>query len=139
MEIKDIMVRKVLTAGPDETVTAAAKKMRDANIGCLVIVNSGTMRGIVTDRDLTVRCSSEGHDPRTSKVSQFMTAEVVSAQPSTDILTAAHIMTEEQIKRLPVLDGGQLVGLVSFSDIAQALAEPMTDLLMGMGAVRRAA
>ena len=60
-------------------------------------------------------------------------------QPGMDILDVAHLMTEQKVKRIPVVEGNQLIGLVSFSDVAQAMDRPMHDLMMGMGAARRIA
>jgi CBS domain-containing protein len=137
MQIKEVMAKNVVTATHEESSAGAARKMREANIGCLVVVNSGAVKGIVTDRDLTMQCTSEGHDPQRCRISHSMTTPVFTVQPSTDILVAAQTMKEKQVKRLPVVDGNKLVGLVSLSDISQALADPMHDLMVGMGAVRR--
>ncbi len=139
MELKDIMTTDVITVTGEDTITSAAQKMREANVGCLVVANDGTVEGIITDRDMTVNCSSEGHNPQQCNVSQHMTSPVITTEPDTDILDSVRIMTEEQVKRLPVAEDGRLVGLVSFSDIAEALDQPMHDLLIGMGAVRRPA
>ena len=138
MQLKDIMAKHVVTVGEDDSVFSAANLMRQASVGCLVIAREGQAQGIVTDRDLTIRCLSEGHNPVLCPVSQHMSTPVITAGPDMDVLYAAHLMTNQKIKRLPVVEDDQLVGLVSFSDIANAMMQPMVHLLAGLGASRRA-
>jgi signal-transduction protein with cAMP-binding, CBS, and nucleotidyltransferase domain len=114
--------------------------MREASIGCLVVTvvtNEEKVEGIITDRDLTVRCLTEGHNPLLCPVSQHMSRPVITAGPGMDVLYAAHLMSNKKIKRLPVVEGDQLIGLVSFSDIANAMIQPMSHLLAGLGASKR--
>jgi CBS domain-containing protein len=136
MQLKDIMTKKVITVLEDETVTNAAREMREANIGCLVVANAGAVKGIFTDRDLTVKCLAEGHDPRLCRVSQHMTSSVIIAVPDMDILEATHLMSDKRIRRLPVLENGRLVGLVSSADIAQAMLHPIVHLMLGISPSR---
>jgi CBS domain-containing protein len=138
MHIREIMAKNVITVAPDSSVAEAAGAMRRANVGCVVVVNAGAVKGIVTDRDLAVQCTSEGHNPQSCRVSDYMTTPVFTIQPSTDILSAAQTMGDKHVKRLPVVEGNKLIGLVSRSDISQALAKPMHSLLVGMGTVERA-
>ena len=138
MHLREIMKKNVITVTDEESIANAARKMREANVGCLVVTNNGrSVEGIITDRDMTVDCLSQAHNSEQCQVSRHMTSPVISAEPNWDVLGAVHLMTEKQIKRLPVVENGQLIGLVSFSDIAQALEPPMRDLLFGMGAARR--
>lgn len=141
MQIRDIMAGTVSTIRADEPMRAAASRMKEANVGCLVVAEgeSGTVQGIITDRDLGVRCFGECLDPLHCRVGDHMSSPIISAEPGMDVLEAAHLMVDQQVKRLPVMEGERLVGLVSFSDIAQAMDRPMHDLLVGMGAVRRSA
>jgi CBS domain-containing protein len=111
--------------------------MREASIGCLVVTNEGKVEGIITDRDLTVRCLTEGHNPLLCPISHHMSRPVITAGPGMDVLYAAHLMSNKKIKRLPIVEGDQLIGLVSFSDIANAMIHPMAHLLAGLGASRR--
>jgi CBS domain-containing protein len=139
MQLKGIMAKNVLTITGEETIAGAARRMQEGNVGCLVITNAGSVQGIITDRDLAVRCISQGHNPQQCHVSNHMSSPVITTQPDMDILDAAHLMTEQKVKRLPVVEGDQLIGLVSFSDVAQAMDRPMHDLMVGMGAARRSA
>jgi CBS domain-containing protein len=135
MQLKDIMAKHVVTVAEEDSVFSAANLMRQAGVGRLVIAKDGQAQGIVTDRDLALRCLGEGHNPTLCPVSQHMSTPVIIAAPDMDVLAAAHLMTNKKIKRLPVVENGQMVVLVSFSDIANA----MMHLLAGLGASRRAA
>jgi CBS domain-containing protein len=139
MELKDIMAKHVVTIAEDESVFKAANLMRQASVGCLVIVSADWVQGIVTDRDLTIRCLGEGHNPVLCPVSAHMTSPVITAGPNLEILDAAHLMTNKKIKRLPVVESDRLVGLASFSDVANAMVQPMSYLLAGLGKSRRLA
>lgn len=139
MEIREIMTKRVVTATPEETVSVVARKMRDADIGCVVIQKDHTVVGIVTARNLAINCMSEEHDPQTCTASEHMTSPVVAVPPTLDVLDAAEIMTREQVKRLPVVQGTQLVGLVSFSDVAPTIVRRMNKLLLSTGPARHAA
>ena len=138
MKLEDIMIRKVITISILDTVVDAAKLMREANVGCLVVNDDRNVKGMLTDRDLVVGCLGAGHNARECRVAQHMSSPVIIAEPGWDILEASRVMTEKQVKRLPVMQGNNLVGLVSFSDIAMALDKPMHELLVGADATRRA-
>jgi signal-transduction protein with cAMP-binding, CBS, and nucleotidyltransferase domain len=140
---QEIMSTHIHTIAVENTLMDAAKKMREAEVGCLVATDDGEIAGIITDRDLVVRCLSEGHDFKCCLVSQHMSVPVISVPPSKDMLETAHMMMERDIRRIPVIESGKTVGLVSLSDIAQAMDTAVQqmdnavhDLLMGMGASR---
>ena len=121
MQLKEVMKTEVITVGRDETVTDAARRMREANIGCLVIMEGGSLLGIVTDRDLLIGCLGAGHNPSERQVSEYMSSPVITESPSTEIQVAAHMMVSRKIKRLPLVEDGKLVGLVSFSDLGHSM------------------
>ncbi len=123
MKVKDVMAREVLTLGANESITTAAQRMKATNVDCLVITGSG-VQGIITDRDVAIRCIAEEHDACDCKVSTHMSTPVITADPDMDLLDAAHLMTKRQVKRLPVMEGQKLVGMVSLSDIAIAMDSP---------------
>lgn len=122
MKLKDIMVREVVTISPEESTASAARKMREKSVGCLVVILDKAIKGIVTDRDL-LGCLSESHDPRDCKISTHMSRPVIVERPEEELLRAAEIMAERRIKRLPVVEHRELVGLVSFSDISRIMDE----------------
>lgn len=136
MQLREIMTEIVLTITRDDTIAEAAHRMREADVGCLVVTNEGSVQGIITDRDLVVNCLSQLDNYAECEVSAHMTSPAITADADTDILDAAHQMTEHRIRRLPVVEADQLVGLVSFSDIARAMDRPMHEVLAGLGAVR---
>lgn len=122
MKLADIMVREVVTVSPEDTSAAAAARMRERNVGCLVVSIDGAVKGILTDRDL-LQCLSAGHDPRQCKVLAHMSKPVIVERPEEELLTAAGIMAKYHIKRLPIVAEKKLVGLISFSDIARIAYE----------------
>lgn len=122
VKLADIMVKDVITITPDDNSATAAKRMREKDVGCLVVAIDRAIKGIVTDRDL-LSCLSEGHDPHQCRVSVHMSRPVIIERPEEELLVAAEVMGKRRIKRLPVVEHGQLVGLVSFSDISRLMDE----------------
>ncbi len=137
MKVKDVMVIGAVTIDHGENVNAAARLMRDQNVGMLIVSDHGHMAGIITDRDLTVRCVSEGHRPNECFASSHMSTPVISIDLETDVLATARVIREMNVKRLPVTEAGALTGVISITDIAQALDQPLRDVLFGTGKPRR--
>ena len=115
--IADVMTPDLVTCGPDDELHQAAKLMRDQNIGDVVVVDETAVRGIVTDRDLVVRAIAAGLDPAT-RVREVLSDRVVTVDARAGVETAAEIMRDQAIRRLAVVDGEQLVGIVSIGDLA---------------------
>ncbi len=119
MKLKDIMTASVVSVSPGESVEVAARALARHNIGALpVCTEDKRLLGVVTDRDLVTRCVATGRSPAATKVGDVMTAQVRYASPDMEVGVAAHLMGTEQIRRLPVVDGGRLCGMVSLGDIA---------------------
>lgn len=118
MKLEDVMSHKVLTVAAESTATEAARTMKQHNIGALPVVNQGHMVGIVTDRDIVTRGVAAGKDPNALPVSQVMSQPVVCGSPNMDVSAATNLMAEKQVRRLPVVTDGHLVGFVSLGDIA---------------------
>ena len=137
MQLNSVMAKRVITVEAEMTIADAARQMRDAKVGCLVVASSNAAQGILTDRDVAVRCTAEGHDAGKCRVGHHMSSPAMTIGSTTDLLDAAHLMTAQRLKRLPVTENGRIVGLVSFSDIAQALDRPLHDLMIGFGSARR--
>lgn len=124
MLIKDLMTKSPLAIRFDATIQEAAAGMRDADAGALPVVNDGDrLTGIVTDRDLSVRAIADGMGPDTP-VERVMTRNVTTVEPSTEVEDALSIMRNEQIRRLPVVQGDRLVGIVAQADLAAVSAPP---------------
>lgn len=118
MKISEIMTVDIKKATPDNTLTDVAVIMRDEGIGALPVVQDGELRGIVTDRDIVVRAIADGKEPSTTTVQEVLSEELESVKPDDDVEEAANLMASRQIRRLPVVQGGKLVGMVSLGDIA---------------------
>ena len=119
MKVCDIMSDQVISIGRDEPVTAAARLLRSSNVGALPVCdNQGRLRGIVTDRDIVIRCVAAWADPAKTAVSEIMSRGVVTASPFDEVETAAKTMAGDQVRRLPVVKEGRLVGLLSLCDMA---------------------
>jgi CBS domain-containing protein len=117
MKIQDIMVKDVVQVLPNESIREAARRMFEKSVGCLVVTSEGKVKGIITGRDLLV-CLAQAHDPYQCKVSTHMSHPVIVERSEENVTTAADVMRRSQIKRLPVLKDGSLVGVISRSDIA---------------------
>ncbi|WP_249872368.1 CBS domain-containing protein [Oceanobacillus saliphilus] len=117
--LRDIMTSQVMTVNETQSVQEAAAIMSQYNIGAVPVVNnSGHMVGIITDRDITLRTTAQGQNAQT-QVSQVMTAQqMVQGTPDMDVHEAAQLMAEQQIRRLPVVENNQIVGMVALGDLA---------------------
>ena len=118
MEIKDIMTRNVITIDPGENVEVAARTMNQFNIGALPVCRNGKLCGVLTDRDIVTRCLAANRLPADTQVCQVMTEQVTAVSPNMQTAVAAHLMGRLQIRRLPVVEGGKLCGMVSLGDLA---------------------
>jgi CBS domain-containing protein len=118
MRVADVMTSEVSTVMPNTTLVHVAQMMADLDIGVIPIVEMSQLVGLVTDRDIVVRALATGMDPGTTPARDIMSAPVISASPDIDIEEAVDLMEEHQIRRLPVLDNGKLVGIIAFADLA---------------------
>jgi CBS domain-containing protein len=117
---RDIMTRDVECVGENETLADAARKMRDLNVGALPICGEDNrLKGMVTDRDIVVRCIAEGGDPQTVRAGELGDGKPVTIGADDSIEEALKTMKDYQVRRLPVIDGHNLVGMVSQADIAR--------------------
>ena len=116
--LREIMTQKPVTLETRDTVTAAARSMRDGNIGDVVVLESGKVQGILTDRDIVVRALAEGRDPARTSVGDICSRELTTLSPTDTIEDAVKIMRDKAIRRLPVVEGGRPVGIVSLGDLA---------------------
>jgi CBS domain-containing protein len=119
MKVSDLMTSQPATVGPDDPCAKAATLMREEDCGAIPVVKGGKLIGIVTDRDITIRAVAEGRDPKTTKVSEVMSADPVTVTPDTDADEARRVMAEHQVRRLPVVDDGHLLGIVVTAQLAR--------------------
>ncbi len=117
MKIRDIMSRQVASLNTDDSVERAAQLMKDYNVGSIPICTNNSIVGIVTDRDIALRTVASGDDGA-RQVKDVMTANPVVGTPDMDVHDAVRIMSEKQIRRLPIVENNNLVGMVSLGDIS---------------------
>ncbi|MFT8890003.1 MAG: CBS domain-containing protein [Ethanoligenens sp.] len=122
MQVSEIMTTRIVSVEPASSVRDAASLMSRNNIGAVPVVDNGAVRGMLTDRDIVLRCVSEKKDADTLKVSDICSHGAVSVRPQDPVSNAIHLMSAEQVRRLPVVDNGKLVGMLSFADIAREKA-----------------
>jgi CBS domain-containing protein len=115
--IRDAMTTKPASLPASSTVADAAQQMRDLDIGDVLVVQGGMLAGIVTDRDLVVRAIAEGRDV-TSKLGDIVSSEVVCIAPTDTADDAIRLMRERALRRVPVVEDGRPVGIVSLGDLA---------------------
>lgn len=121
---RDIMTADATCADENDTLADAARKMRDGDVGALPICGSDhQLKGMITDRDIVVKCIAEGGDPTTVRVSEFAEGKPVTIGADDSVEEALDTMISAKVRRLPVIDGHELVGMVSQADIAQHLPE----------------
>ena len=119
-KIRDLMVKEVITLQAYASVYQAVKLMNKNKIGCLVIIRNGETAGILTERDLLERVLEKCKNPKETNVFEVMTSHVITGNPEMEISEATRIMFENKVKKLPLVEGNKLVGIVTLTDIARA-------------------
>lgn len=123
MNVSDVMTDDVYTASPDETVRSAAQTMAELDTGVLPVGEGDLLVGVLTDRDIAMRCVAEARDPATTLIREVMSHEVRYCFADDELEAAALKMSEWQVRRLPVLsEEKRLVGIVSLGDLARGAA-----------------
>ncbi|MGW8529312.1 MULTISPECIES: CBS domain-containing protein [Nocardiopsidaceae] len=121
--IAEVMSETVHTVAPETTLREAARIMRDEDVGDVVVTDSGRIRGVLTDRDIVVRCVADEGDPDRVTVGQVCSAEVVTVPRQSSLRDAVHAMRASSVRRLPVVDGPEVVGIVTMGDLARVVDE----------------
>ena len=116
-KIRDIMTPDPVGVYYDQTLAETARVMRDAGVGAVLVVSGDSLSGVVTDRDLVIRGLAEGAGPD-SPVGPVCSAKLVGVDADADVTEAERLMSENAVRRLPVIDDGQIVGIVSIGDLA---------------------
>jgi CBS domain-containing protein len=125
-QIRELMTENPSTCEHNATVVDAAKVMAREDVGSIPVVEDGRLVGVVTDRDLVVRVLAEGRDPETTTVGEIATKNVETVPPDADLDEALRIMASNQVRRLPVVEGDRLVGIVAQADVARHSDEVRT-------------
>ena len=119
MKIREVMSSPVVRIHPGENVMVASRMMERCNIGAIPVCgNDGRLQGMITDRDIVTRCLAAERSPASTKVGDIMTAGIVAIRPDMEVSTAAALMGNRQIRRLPVMENGKLCGIVSLGDLS---------------------
>jgi CBS domain-containing protein len=120
MKIEKLMTKNVITMSADASVYEAVKLMNKNKIGCLVVVYSGQIVGILTERDMLERVLEKCRNPKETRVLEVMTKQVIAGKPGMELSEATKLMFENRVKKLPIINGDRLVGIVTLTDIARA-------------------
>lgn len=127
MRVKEIMSKKVTWIKPDTSLRAAAKKMRDLDIGCLPVGENDKLVGMVTDRDIACRAVATGRDSAKTTIAKVMSKGIVYCFDDQDVKEAANLMEKKQIHRLPILNRSKrMVGILSVGDLALHVPHGLT-------------
>ena len=119
MKVREVMQSPVVCGTPGQSVESVAKVLEHYNIGAMPICNhQGMLCGMLTDRDLVVRCLALGKLPSATCVREIMTRQVISVDPNMDAGVAAHLMGRKRVRRLPVVEHGRVMGILSLDDLA---------------------
>lgn len=118
MKVRDIMTKNVAYVNPMTTVVEAAQLMQKHNVGSIPVCDQSGVIGIVTDRDIVVRNVAHGNNPQSTPVKDVMTSQITKASPDMDVNDVSKIMSQSQIRRVPVVENNMLVGMVALGDIA---------------------
>jgi CBS domain-containing protein len=116
--VKDAMTSDVKTAAPSQSLTDAAMLMKQEDVGAIPVVDGERLVGVVTDRDIVIRGIADGSDPHAIKVGDIASRDVVTVRPDDDLDEALRLMAQHQVRRLPVVEDGRLVGVVATADVA---------------------
>lgn len=121
--VSELMSRPTQTVRPSTTLREAAELMRDADVGDVVVAEEGRLRGILTDRDIVVRCVASGDDPGDVRVESVCSAQVATVPPQSSVRDAVDVMRSGAVRRLPVVDDDAVIGVVTMGDLARAVDE----------------
>lgn len=120
MQVREAMARTISTAGPEDTLQRVAQLMKQEDAGFIPVIDGQALRGVITDRDIVLRCLAEGHDVLHERADHCMTQDVATIEAGADIGDAARVMASRAVRRLPVVEGGRVVGILSHGNLVQA-------------------
>lgn len=119
MSVKDVMIEEVITVNPDSKVRDAVELMNEKEIGCLVVTRAGSPVGIITERDILKKIVCQSKNPEQVRVSEIMSEPLVVGKVDMDLGDVARLMLKRNVKKLPIVNGGNLVGLITLTDIVR--------------------
>lgn len=116
--IKDVMTPDPACVDPHDSATEAARSMRALGCGAILVAEGGQLKGLLTDRDIVVRAIAAGRDPSQVEVQEIFSADIQVLRPDDDVDRAVQLMRDRHVRRIPVVEGARLVGIVSIGDLA---------------------
>ena len=122
-QIREIMTENPKTCGPQDSVIDAAKLMASEDVGPIPIVEGENLVGIVTDRDIVIRVVAEGRDARATTLGEIASTDIATVSPDDDLDRAIEVMGSKQIRRIPVVEGQRIIGIVAQADVARHAEE----------------
>jgi CBS domain-containing protein len=117
-QVKDVMTSDPITVAAGDSVVVAARRMKEAAVGSMIVMDGDRIHGIVTDRDIAIRVVAEGSDPAQTRVQEITSDNPVTLEPESSVDDAIRVMSDRAIRRLPVVEDGRPVGIVSLGDLA---------------------
>ena len=127
MFVKEVMKKNIKTTDSSATALEAAKVMTDNNIGCLVVVDN-VLEGIITERDMLNKIVAKDRDPKKVTVKEIMSRNVISISPDKDMEVACDLMSKHRIKRLPVVFGNEVIGIITSTDVVAMLSSVIREV-----------
>ena len=119
MLVNELMSRDIVSVSPDESALFASQLLARHNVGSLPVCSGGKIRGLVTDRDIVLRCVASENDPKATPVKDIMTRNVMTVTPSHTLHDASLLMADRLVRRIPVVENDRLVGMLSLGDLAK--------------------
>ncbi|TCT12272.1 CBS domain protein [Natranaerovirga pectinivora] len=119
MLAKEIMTTEIISCCTDTSVKEICKMMESTGVGSILVIDNNTLKGIITDRDIVIRGIASDKDINTLKSSDVMTTKVITATPTDDIDHVIDLMSDYQIKRIPIVDNDKIKGIISLGDMSQ--------------------
>lgn len=130
--LKDMIPRKLVSTGLNTQVSQVAQLMTDQDVGCVLIVENGLPQGLVTDRDIVLRCVAQRLDPQQCLVHQIMTRTLATVRETAGVFDCIEKMKAEKVRRIPIVnDHGEAVGILSFGDLLSLLGREMSEITEG--------
>ena len=120
MKVREAMAKTIARAKKSDKVADVARQMKQEDAGFIPVVDGEVLMGVITDRDIVISCIAEGHDPRNETAEHLMSTRVTTIGPEDDIEEAGRKMERQEIRRLPVVENGRLVGVLSHGNLVQA-------------------
>lgn len=128
--VREAMSENPHSVSATETVAEAARVLKNEDVGSVPVVEGPRLVGILTDRDIVTRVVAEGRDPGSTSVGDVASGELVTAEPTADLSDALRLMAQHQVRRLPIVEQGRLVGILAQADVAEQLGDEETGRLV---------